>query len=372
MKNKNAFLESLEHAFELEKKYDVPVVDILLISLNIEGVNYSFLDSKRIRFKMSPYLTNEEFYLALTNTKDSRWTHNGKKLLFEKKPIADAEPVENDTCDSTYFRKFVNIKNHKIGTEMTINSNNRRKCMGCKFCGTYKLNSEKGDEDDLTSQSMLKKRINYVLNNEKMEDLSYVKGISIVTGCFENEKDTLEHILMLNKVLKNDYNFKGELKYMGSQITSLKSLKKIAEDVNPATIAMTVECFTRRDQMLKPEKRIFLDKSREILNTAKDLGIKTTILYILGLDPLETFNDELKKYVPVLTDFPIINTMQEYVPGQADLRHPSANKIDYYLNARKILENIFKDKNLKPEVWKDYRGLFFTKYNGEKLNGIKI
>ena len=124
--------------------------------------------------------------------------------------------------------------------------------------------------------------------------------------------------------------------------------------------------------MLKPEKRISLDKSREILNAAKNLGIKTTILYIQGLDPLDIFSEEIKKYAPVLTDFPIINTMQEYIPGQADLRDPSAKNIDYYLNARKILENIFKDKNLKPKVWQDYRGLFFTKYGGEKLNGIKI
>jgi len=372
MKNKNEFLESLEHAFKLEKKYDVPAIDILLISLNIEGVNYPFLDSKRVRFKISPYLINEDFYLALTNTKDSRWIHNGKKLLFKNKPIAKAELVENDTCDSTYFRKFVNIKNHKIGTEMTINSNNRRKCSGCKFCGTYKLNSAKGDEDDLTSPQRLRKRINYVLANEKLEDLSHVKGISIVTGCFENEKDTLEHILMLNDILKNDYNFKGELKYMGSQITSIKSLKKMAEYVNSATIAMTIECFTRRNQMLKPEKNISLDKSRKILNTAKDLGINTTILYIMGLDPLEIFSDEIKKYVPVLTEFPIINTMQEYIPGQADLRHLSANRIEYYLNARKMLEDIFKDKNLKPKVWQDYRGLFFTEYGGKKLNGIKI
>ncbi len=372
MKNKNAFLESLEHAFELEKKYDVPAVDILLISFNIEGVNYPLLDSKRVRFKMSPYLTNEEFYLALTNTKDSRWTHDGRKVLFEKKPVADAELAENDTCDSTYFRRFVNIKGYKRGTEMTINSNNRRKCRGCKFCGTYKLTSKKEDEDDLTSPLKLRKRVNHVLINENLEDLSHVRGISIVTGCFKNEKETLEHILMLNDVLKKDYNFKGELKYMGSQITSLKSLKKIAEYVNPATIAMTLECFTRRNQMLKPKKRVSLEKSREILNSAKALGIGTTILYIQGLDPLDVFAEEIKKYVPILTEFPIINTMQEYATGQADLRHPSANKIDYYLNARKILENIFKDKNLKPKVWQNYRGLFFTEYNGEKLNGIKI
>ena len=366
----NSFLKSLKHAKDLSINYDVPKLDILMMALNMEGINCKDISSERVRFKMD--IGGESYFLALTNTNKSRWIYSDGNIFFENLKIGKSKECLEDTCDNTYFRRFVKNGSGKNGTVITMNSNNRGNCSGCQFCGTYNLNPKDSDEKNLTSPSNLSKKINSILIEENIPDLSHLFEVGVVTGCFSSESATLDHLIMINDTLRKNYNFMGELKYVGSQIVSSKGIDTFAKYINPGALYLTAECFTRRDMLLKPSKRISLEKGRDILGKAKEKNIDTSLLYIMGLDPLNIFEKEMKKYIPVLTRFPVINTMQEYVPGQNSLRHPSANNLEYYLLARKILENEFKEVPLMPRIWENYRGMFFSKYGGVELNGIKI
>jgi hypothetical protein len=202
-------------------------------------------------------------------------------------------------------------------------------------------------------------------------DLSHIDNIGVVTGCFEDEYDALNHMIMLRKTLE-DYGFQGELKYLGSQITSPEALDAL-EKIKPFGMYLTVECFDRREQLMKPSKaQVDLEQGRGVLEMARQRGMETTFLYILGLDPLEKIKQEFPKYIPYLTRHPIVNLMQNYAPRHENLRDPEARNLDYYIKARLELEKIFVPTELRPRLWENYRAPWSTTYAGEKLNGHRI
>lgn len=363
----NQILKSMDEARALSEKFNVPLTDIILLGLNMEGAHDPQIETDRMRFKMSPILSKEDFYFALTNTPNSRWKIEGGQMIFDGEKVGQVGETENDTCDNTYWRRFTNIG----GTELTINSNSRSFCSGCEFCGTYNLDPEDQAEKDLSTPQKVRTKLEKILIENDLYDLSHLVEVGVVTGCFPTEEMTVDHLNMLHDVLRGEYGFEGELKYVGSQVRSKEALESLASH-GLTGISQTVECFTRRDQLLQPKKRISLDEARRILGDAKDVGIKTTLLYIMGLDNLDIFETEIEKFMPHLTKMPVINTMQEYVAGQAGLRVEAAKSIPYYLKARKIMEGLAAPFGLSPNVWENYRGLWFTKYNGEDLDGIRI
>jgi hypothetical protein len=372
MNKNNQILKSMDEAKKLSQKFEVPLADILLLGLNMEGAYDPSIESDRMRFRMAPdEAAGREFYFALTNTSNSRWEIKDGLMQFEGERVGAVGTSEEDTCDNTYWRRFSTIDGVVRGTELTINSNSRSFCSGCEFCGTYNLSPEDQAEKDLSTPEKVRRKLDKILIENDIEDLSHLVEVGVVTGCFPNEDMTLQHLNMLHEVLREGYSFQGELKYVGSQIRSKEALKDLASH-GLSGISQTVECFERRDQLLQPKKRITLDYAREILENAKAEGVKTTLLYIMGLDGLSTFEKEMEPFLPHLTKMPVINTMQEYVPGQASLRVKEAQSMEYYLQARKTMEKIIEPFKLKPNVWENYRGLWFTEYRGEDLDVIRI
>lgn len=372
MGEKPQILKSIAEARELSLRYKVPITDILIMGLNMEGINTGMPEFKRVRFEMTPILSAKPFYFAATNTSDSRWLHDGSNVSFDGCRIGRTKKPENDTCDNTYFRRFVEIGGRRVGTELTVNSNSRSNCAGCGFCGTYNLNPEDADEKDLTTTLKVHRRVDRLMEDNGLKDLSHLVEVGVVTGCFNDEAKALDHLVMLSDVLRGSYGFKGELKYVGSEVRSKNALDELSRYASPAGISLTVECFTKRDQILKPSKRISLEEGRDVLGYAKERGIKTTILYIMGIDPIEVFSEELPNYVGLLTKLPVINTMQEYDSKQAVWKDPEARNMDYYLKARAVVEDLFGDTGLRPNVWENYRGLFFTEFNGGDVDGPLI
>ncbi|MBU1198320.1 MAG: hypothetical protein KKF46_04615 [Nanoarchaeota archaeon] len=365
-------LKNLKQAYFLSDKYGLPELDVILMALNIRGIDYrpnlwkkpdSDVEEKmnRGRFKYLPFGEKEPFFFAGTISKDTPFLHNARYIFLNQEPIADAYMPENDTCDVTYYRR--------AGKAITMNSNSRSSCNGCEFCGTYNLDAN--DSGDLTTSESVKARMRALTDTNEDTDLSHIEDIGIVTGCFKDEYETVNYILMLRKTLR-DYGFQGEIKYIGSQITSPKALDTL-EKIKPFGMYLTVECFDRREQLMKPSKvKVSLEKGRQILKMAKKRGMETTFLYILGLDPIEKIKQEFPKYIPFLTRHPIVNLMQNYVPEHENLRDSEARSLDYYIKARLDIETTFAPTELRPRLWENYRAPWSTQYAGEKINGNRI
>lgn len=354
-------LQNILQVEKLSRKYNIPPEDIILIALNCCGINAD-IPEKRIRFKLKLNTFEELFYLAIcVNTSESPFFLKDNNLFLNRDRIGLVMEKENDTCDSTYFRRNKTV--------LTLNSNSRSKCRGCKFCGTYIQDAE--DVNNLLTEDRLIERITEILEQNCLKDLSNFIDVSICTGCFPNETDTLNHILMVRKVLKI-FNFNKELKYIGSQITSRRSLE-ILKYIKPFSLYLTLECFTRRKELLRHNKAtLTISKAKRILKSSIDKGFNTTILYILGLDTLEIVIKRFKELLPCITRFPVINLFQSYLPEHESLRVPEAKNIEYYLKARKRLEKILRNSGLRPQPWENYRPLWYSTFSNEKINDIRI
>lgn len=346
------------------EQFSVPFIETALIGLNLKGVDYLLEDKNltRGRFVMKPFGVEDKFFFALSIDTSSPYKYTEEGLvMLDDHLIGKAEALEEDTCDDTYFRM-----NKKA---MTLNSNSRSSCQGCKFCGTYIL--DPNEDNDLTNETNLARKIESILKTNDMVDMGELDNIGIVTGCFATEEEALQHVLMVRKVF-GEYGFKGELKYIGSQIRTEESLDKLVQ-TRPFGLYLTVECFERRSEMMKPVKAsLTLDTGRDLLEKAKEKGMETSMLYILGLDSLERVKQEFEKYTDVLTRHPVINLMQNYVPKHEALRDPEAKELDYYLKARVMIERIFESTGFKPRLWENYRSPWLTNYRGERIAGEKI
>lgn len=346
----------------LSNKYNIPIEDVIMISLNRYGVRAN-IDDNRIRFKLRPVSHEEIFYFAVcVNTFDSPFELYGNSLLLNGQVIADVIDIEKDTCDTTYFRRN--------NTELTLNSNMRSQCQGCKFCGTYNMHPE--DKVDMSDEYKIQEFVEKYLKSNNIKDLSDLVRTTICTGCFKNEDKLVEHILNVYNVFSK-YGFKRRIRYIGSQIRSENAMDKIKEKIPYFSLSLTVECFSKRNERMREEKAILnIEKMKDILNRANIHGFSTNYLYIAALDELDVLEEGNKQLKPYVNRMPIIQIMQNYTPQQELHRVKYAQKVEYYLEARKIIESIFQDESFYPRIWENYRGLFYYTYQNKPLKCLRI
>ena len=122
---------------------------------------------------------------------------------------------------------------------------------------------------------------------------------------------------------------------------------------------------------MRDKKRSFtIDNIANTLNIAKDLGFRTNFTYIVGLEELDIIKRNFEEFTQYINSFPIINIFQEHKYHKG-IRHQSANNIAYYLEARKIIEDIFLSTEMRPRPWEDYRTLWYLKFANEELDDIR-
>ena len=363
-------LKNIKHLIELSSKYNIPTEDLLLLDLNLSGVKLYF-QSGRARFELKS--TNKDvfslahsrnifnFYLAIPTADQSFYSFKNENLFFDNHLIGKALGVTEDFCDSSYPRRG--------GTVLNINPNARTSCRGCKFC--YTAFQVPRDRERMLSDDKLRPFLEDWMKKFDVVDLSHLMQIAIVTGCFPNEQKVVDFLKVAKNVL-NEFSFRGELFYFGSQIKSKKALLEL-ERVKPLGICFSLECFDNenRKYLLRDIKReLHLDDIKKILIFANNKGFRTNFSYIIGLESLETIKKGFYEFLPYINSFPIVNTFQAH-KGQKSLRHKEANKIDYYIKARKIIEDIFIQTPFRPRPWENYRSLWYLKFGEEFLDDIR-
>ena len=118
------------------------------------------------------------------------------------------------------------------------------------------------------------------------------------------------------------------------------------------------------------KRKLQLDTIKESLVLANSMGIRTNFSYIVGLESLETIKKGFYEFLPYINSFPIINVFQAH-RGQKALRYRAANKIDYYIKARTIIEDVFRYTPFRPRPWENYRSLWYLKFGEEFLDDIR-
>lgn len=349
---------NMEQLRRTAAEHNIPEQDAILIALNASGIRNGDIENDRGRFTII-MPDGRKYFLAMTITNKplSPFEHRDGEIYFGNEKVADVGQIEEDTCSDSYWR------GNK--THLTLNSNSRSNCKGCEFCGTYSL---RDDDKALNTPAALRRKAEE-LCQEVGGDLSSLESIGVVTGCFPNEKTLVNHLRMIRSVFA-EYGFDKELRYIGSQLRTKENLALLANE-GPFALYLTVESFTRREQLMKAAKAsLDLEMGRELLQLAKELGIETTFLYIAGLDDVPSMESEFPKYSGLLTRLPLAQTFQAYVPEQLEKRHSSASSVEYFLRTRTIIERAFPD--LRPQAFSNYRSLWYTKYAEEELPNTPI
>lgn len=197
--SKDAFLEQrnfiadLSEVEELSLRYGIPSQDITLTALNLSGIKSSDITDNRIRFKFYPKSLPHPLFLAIcVNTRKTPFELKGRQIYFAGEEIGSISELEEDTCDCSYFRRN--------DTSLTLNSNARSTCRGCTMCGTY--SQEEDDLFTLLDERRLTSHLRDIFGEHGLPDASGLIQTTICTGCFGEEQEAVDHILLVHRVLK--------------------------------------------------------------------------------------------------------------------------------------------------------------------------
>jgi hypothetical protein len=358
----------VESIIRLAKKANIPFEDALFIALNTNGIRF---DCGYNRMRTALRLTDDalfsyangrgekNYYFALPVNPESPFSLEGDKVRLGNIVIGEAVGATEDICDSHYPRRK--------GTVLNINPNSRTSCRGCGFCYTgYQIPC---DLRKLKTDFELRDYFEGWMHNEGCSNLSHLVEVAVVTGCYDSGEDVCCFLRTLKTVL-GEYNFEGKIFYLGSQIITKEQLDGLVE-VKPLSICLSVETFERRDLLKATKKSLTLLDAVEVLDYARGLGYEATFSYIVGMEALGVMEYHFRHFIRHINKFPIINTLQMHKFHALSLRAPGAHRLEYYLEARKIIERLFAEKSMRPLVWEDYRSLWFLEFNGEQLSGIR-
>jgi hypothetical protein len=352
---------TLPGLLQLAETYRLPPEEVFLIALNRCGLNAT-LEDHRVRFVLR-LPDGDEFFLAVcVNTGATPFfLSDGGDISLAGARIASAVRLEQDTCDSTYFRRR--------GTELTLNSNARSLCAGCTFCGTHSMNAQ--DQQPLCTPDDLRRYLTSLLRSEGLQDLSHLVRVTLCTGCFADETKVVDNILMVRDVLA-EVGFAKRIRYIGAQI-GMQGLTVLKRHLDAFSLSYTVECFARRAELLHPAKsRQSLEGIYEILSEARSIGFATNFLYVMGLDTLHDAEAGFELFKNAISRFPVVQILQRYTKNRAECGVPAAEDITYFLRAREMVERVYGDCCLRPRVWENYRGLWYLTYGGRTLDCLRM
>jgi hypothetical protein len=352
-------LLSFREVERLAARYQVPVGDVLLLGINLYGIS-SELGTHRarvqVRLTMAPTVPWQ--VIVPLNAVESPFALDGALLKLAGEPIGTVERIDADEAVGGYFRDG--------GRAATLNPNARSRCVGCAFCPNT---LEAAADPRLAEERGLKELLGALSEQHPSGDLTELEEITVSTGCFERERVAVDHLLALRSVL-TDFDVTARIGFLTSVIRSAKAFEELATEVSPFVLRLTVECFTRRDVMLKASKaELTASQMPGLLRSAKYAGLDTSYTYIVGLDDRDAMRRGIASLTPHLTEFPNFQVYQAHNSIMAGLRVAEADGLEFYLRSRVLIEELVGPTGLRPAAWECYRPLWYFEFAGEPLVG---
>jgi hypothetical protein len=357
----SALLGDRREVKALASDWAVPEEDVLLIALNKCGVR-SHIPKPRMRIQLRLRSRPEEpiFLILSLGRLDSPFRLDEDKISLFGETVADIESLEDDDAVLGYFRNGRRV--------LTLNSNARSQCVGCAFCPNT---MEAASDPRLAALDDLDSYLSALVSDFALGDLSGVDKVTICTGCFHYEQLALEHLREVRTAMTH-HGCTGWIHFLSSVLTSADGLAA-ASEIGPFHLTVTVECFGRRPEILKKSKaKLSPDDVEDVLRRAGEHGVIADYTYIVGLDPLDLAHHHLSRYVPLTTTFPRFQIFQPHSAFMDRYVTSGGGRMEYYLSMRSMIENLFKDTDLRPRSWENYRPLWYFSFAGEPLDGVRI
>ncbi|MFC4999316.1 hypothetical protein ACFPIJ_15885 [Dactylosporangium cerinum] len=346
---------------ELAEEYGVPFLDVALIAANAEGAR-PLRDYPRARMQLRPAGSDEVWQIILPfDNEQSRFEVADGALRFEDEPIADVVALENDDVVLTYLRAG--------GRSITLNTHSRSKCTGCMFCPNV---IEDASDDTLTSEGELAELLEWLQADNGWTDLSHADVITVCSGCFHYPAMAIEHMAAIRRAAGR-YGFTGRLHLLSSVLRDRDDLARLRDQAGDFHLTLTLECFERRTLLLKDTKAsLTLERSAEIMDDCRDLGIVADFTYVAGLDSYARAVEGISYLAPHAGTFPRIQVYQAHNDYMRRARHRDAEDLRYFLRLRGELEAVFAPTGLAPRSWENYRPLWYSSFNGRPVAGPRV
>lgn len=352
---------NLDDLRELANEEAVPLLDVLMIAVNCEGAQ-PFLSSPRARLQIRPFDQEEIWQIILPlDNEESPFSLSDQELTLGGAPVAELVGCENDDVVLTYLRAG--------GRSLTLNTHSRSTCIGCVFCPNIIEDAADGNVDGTDA---LTKLLEWTAKDNGWPDLAGVDVITVCSGCFNTPDAALTHLTDL-RTAANKLGFKGRVHILSSVVRSRADLEQLAANVAPFHLTLTLECFTRRDLILKASKAsLTVDEACRILDDCADLGLLGDFTYVAGLDPLDIAVTELRRLAEHVTTFPRIQVFQGHNDYMRQYRNSSASRLTYYLELRRSVEEAFAKRGVRPKSWENYRPLWYTVFDGAAVEAPRV
>lgn len=350
---------SLRQVERIAARHRVPVEDALLISINLHGI---LSDQPRHRARVAVRLATAPTVplqvIVPLNAASSPFRLSGERLTLSGEAIGTVEKIDADEAVGGYFRNG--------GRAATLNPNARSRCVGCAFCPNT---LEAAADPRLAEGRELTALLAALAEQHPRGDLTELREITVSTGCFERERAAVDHLVTLRRVL-SEHRIEARVGFLTSVLRTRRAFEDLAALVAPFVLRLTAECFTRRDLLLKASKATLATAEMAgVLRRALDSGHGTSFTYVAGLDDLGALRSGVAALAPHVTEFPNFQVYQAHNSIMAGLRAPGAQDLEFYLQARAVIEEIIAPTGLRPATWECYRPLWYLTFAGETLVG---
>jgi hypothetical protein len=341
----------------LALRYNLPVEDVLLIAINVCGIA-SERGQRRARLTVRLTRAPETSWILVVplNADFSPFRLHGDELSLGEQVVGQVERVAADEAVGGYFRNG--------GLCATLNPNARSRCVGCAFCPNT---LEAAADPRLSEERELDQLLDALRELHPRRDLTELQEVTVSTGCFEREDLAVAHLTRLRGALSR-FGIRARLGFLSSVVHTDDAFARLAELVSPFVLRLTIECFARRDLLLKASKAaLAADRMADLLNRAQAAGLNTSYTYIVGLDPLADLRAGVAQLAPHIDEFPTFQVYQAHNAIMAGFRADGADDLEFYLRARQEIEDILVPTGLRPAGWESYRQLWFFTFAGENL-----
>ena len=328
--------ETVHQWRHLAHRHQIGWGETLLIALNIHGLRDHGDTAAKVRLRVQP--PDDEVYQLVvpTGVATSPFTVEDGRLAVDGTAVADVGEVRGDTAVGGYLRAG--------GRAATIHP----------FTG---------DENDPQAAEAGYSRLlaDLAISLPTGNTLADVDEVTVTASRYDGEEAALADLTRLRTAMAG-LDMTARIGLLSSIVRSEEGLRRLADDVAPFTL------FLDADEGVGESAQEH--DTAGTLATARACGHDTSFTYTVGVEPLDVMRERLLPLAQYTTVWPSLYILQtDDRNGPTGHVAEPADRLDFFLQARTMLERIFAPTSLIPEPWRCYRGLWYREYAGDPIPG---
>ena len=317
----------------LSHRYQVGWDETILIALNIHGLHSHGHEGETVRLRVQPPQT-EVFQLVVpAGRPTSPFTVTEGDLRVDGTPVARVVDLRSDNSVSGYLRGG--------GRAATIHP---RKTDDPQF----------SDQDGYT-----RLLADLAISLPQGRTLPDLDEVTVSAANYPDEATAMRDLATLRTAMTS-LDMTARIGVLSSVVTSAEAFTELSRSVAPFTLFLDTDAQPD-DSPMQPA---------EVLAAARGAGHEASFTYTVGKEPLDDMRDRLLPLAQYTTVWPSLNILQAPSP-EDDAPHIAepAERLDYFLQARAMVERIFAPTDLIPQPWRCYRGLWYREHATRPLPG---